>query len=101
MQKAKLDSSCLVVEYYNNLGPLQDYNTAPYEAKLSIAKNIGHKSNNKLNEVAKTITIKVSSFILHLLFFFFFADVALSSQEMQLQVLAELLQKHSGISVLQ
>ena len=100
MQKAKLDSSCLVVEYYNNLGPLQDYNTAPYEAKLSIAKNIGHKSNNKLNEVAKTITIKVSSFILHLLFFFF-ADVALSSQEMQLQVLAELLQKHSGISVLQ
>lgn len=60
VQKPKIDSAYRVPDYYNFLGPLLLYNTSVYEATLKPAKALGKKGNNKLEQVSKTIVVKVS-----------------------------------------
>ena len=59
-QKAKLDSALHLVEYFEFLGPLLEYNTSIYEADLHVSKSVGRRhGNNKPEQVCLTILTKV------------------------------------------
>jgi hypothetical protein len=49
-----------MLEYFDFLGPLIEYNTSIYEADIHVSKTVGRRhGNNKVEQVCLTILRKV------------------------------------------